>query len=169
MSDKKDRFQALLTTGLAMGLGATLMTLVSSNDATAYPNGAVSYGANPVVSTGGTASATQTVFSAPSAHEIVVTDVVLTGKGGSQISNYYYPCHSVLTLVAGSGATVASFRLSTDSYRRYYNESGTTGQSMTVSHTFASGLPLPAGDTLDLTHTGDCEVEYTLSGYYAEP
>ena len=35
MSDKKDRFQALLTTGLAMGLGATLMTVVGSSLSTA--------------------------------------------------------------------------------------------------------------------------------------
>ena len=36
MSDNRQgNFQALLTTGLAMGLGATLMTVVGSNDATA--------------------------------------------------------------------------------------------------------------------------------------
>ena len=57
MNDKnQSSFQALLTTGLAMALGATLMTVAGSNEATAYPMGAVSYGANPVFSVGGTVS-----------------------------------------------------------------------------------------------------------------
>jgi len=167
MSEGSNNFQTMVSTGLAVVLGATLMTVLGSNNATAYPSNAVSYGANPAVAAGGTASSTQTVFTAPSGQDIVVTDLVFTGTGGSS-GSYTYPCTSVLALVDSSGGTVASFRLAADTTSRYYGGGGNL-HSTTVSHAFTTGIPVHSGDSLELTHSGSCDVEYTLSGYYAEP
>ena len=167
MSDASNNFQTVVSTGLAIALGCTLMIVLGPNSATAYPSGAVSYGANPAVATGGSASTTQTVFTAPATQEILVTDVVLTATGGSG-STWLYPCSSLLALVDTTGNTLSPFRISADTSGRHYQGGGNL-HSTVVSHTFASGLPIPAGDSLELTHSGDCSVEYTLSGYYAEP
>lgn len=167
MSDVPNNFQTVVSTGLAIALGCTLMIVLGPNSATAYPSQAVSYGANPAVATGGSVASTQTVFTAPTTQEILVTDVVFTATGGSG-STWVYACSSVLTLIDTTGNTLASFRLSADTNARYYTGGGNL-HSTTVSHTFATGLPVPAGDSLELTHSGDCSVEYTLSGYYAEP
>jgi hypothetical protein len=169
MSGVSNNFQTMVSTGLAISLGATLMIVLGPNSATAYPSGSVSYGSNPIIATGGTAGATQTVFTAPAGHEIIVTDVLLTGTGGSgDITWYSYPCTSIIALVDTAGVTLASFRLSADTTGRYYY-GGADLKSTVASHSFASGLPVSPGEGLELTHSGDCSVDYTLSGYYAEP
>ncbi len=131
--------------------------------ASAIPGPSISYGANPVVSAGGEASSSQTLFTAPSSQLIVVTDVVLTVSGYSN----YDPCRSVISLITSGGDTIGSFRLVAmdDSGNNSYPRWGTSN----VVHSFVSGLPLPIGESLELTHSGDCSVNYTISGYYAEP
>ena len=83
MSDNRQgNYQPLLTTGLAIALGATLMTVVGSNDATAYPSGAVSYGANPIVSVGGSISSGDVIspITAPTGSDLIISDVFLSWR-----------------------------------------------------------------------------------------
>jgi hypothetical protein len=171
MSDNRQgNFQALLTTGLAMGLGATLMTVVGSNDATAYPSGAVSYGANPVFSVGGSVVPGDVVtpLIAPTGSDLIITDVYFSSS-----AVYYstsWNCAMNLSLTDTSGNVVGNFRVSGSG-----DNSAPPG--VLVSESYNSGLRVSSGDSLILTATThstssyDClaGVEYTLSGYHAEP
>jgi hypothetical protein len=171
MSDNRQgNYQPLLTTGLAIALGATLMTVVGSNDATAYPSGAVSYGANPVVSAGGsvTPGDVLTLLTAPTGSDLIITDVYFSASSYSYTTNY--TCALNLSLTDTTGNAVGNFRVSGSGDNQ-------SPHGVFVSESYNSGLRVSAGDSLILTATTsarsgyDClsGAEYTLSGYYAEP
>ena len=157
-----DRYHLTLTVALAALVGFGAAHLLSSGDAVAYPSGAaVSYGADPVVSTGGVidlSSPATAVLTAPSDQALIVTDVVLTlTRGGSTV------CDQTVTLATGSGDVIAQFSV-------VGHGSINGNMAPYVAHAFSSGLPVPPGETLDLTAgTSNCDVYYTLSGYYAQP
>jgi hypothetical protein len=134
---------------LAVGLGYTL----SSTQARGYPAGAaVSVGANPVLAVGGVvSSATLDLFTAPGDQDVVVTDVWLTMANRS--------CSADVQLTTSGGATLSSLKVL----------EGSTSRPPSIQHSFGSGLPLPAGQTLLITESGGCGVAYTISGYYAQP
>ncbi len=164
MSDNSQgNFQALMTTGLAIALGATLMTVVGSNDATAYPSGAVSYGANPVWSVGGNVSTSSDLLvTAPSGQTAILSDVVLTMYQNSDQCD--------LTITNSAGDNLGEFRLHSymnDVSGGYARASAT--QPVSIQHTYSSGISIDEGDSLYLTETGACGVSYSISGYYAEP
>ena len=170
MSDNRQgNYQPLLTTGLAIALGATLMTVVGSNDATAYPSGAVSYGANPVFSVGGTLSYGDvlTPLTAPTGSDLIITDVYISA------SAYQYgsvtECMMNISFSDSTGNVIASFRAG--GAGRYEN-----ALIYPVLVSYDSGLRVAAGDSLIMTavtpnSVHDCleGSQYTLSGYYAEP
>jgi len=171
MNDKnQSSFQALLTTGLAMALGATLMTVAGSNEATAYPMGAVSYGANPVFSVGGTVSPGDvvTTMTAPTGSDLIITDVYFSSSSHAYWGAY--TCAMNLSFTDSSGNMIGNFRVSGSG-----DNSAPSG--VWVSESFNSGLRVSSGDSLILsgaTHSSssyDClaGAEYTISGYYAEP
>ena len=73
--------QRLLSTGMALCLGGSLMFIYLDQKADAgLPTAVVGYGQNPLLSIGGTAyhGETKVLFTAPSNQDIVVTDMVLT-------------------------------------------------------------------------------------------
>ena len=165
MSDNRQgNYQPLLTTGLARALGATLMTVVGSNDATAYPSGAVSYGSNPIVSVGGSISSGDVIspITAPTGSDLIISDVFISS------SNYLYyesyMCGMTLKFEDTSGNTLAQFRVG-----------GGSGNGVDVAQSMISGVRLPAGETLTITAStpsgflGCHSSDYTLAGYYAEP
>ena len=171
MSDNKQgNFQALLTTGLAMALGATLMTVAGSNEATAYPSGAVSYGANPVFSVGGSVSPGDVIspLTAPTGSDLIITDVYFSSSAYAYWGSY--TCAMNLSFTDTSGNVVGHYRVSGSG-----DNSAPSG--VWVSESYNSGLRVSSGDSLILsaathaTSSYDClaGVEYTLSGYYAEP
>ena len=147
------RFQLGLIATLAVGLGFSL----SSSEAIGYPAGAaVSMGANPLWAKGGEVDAsTDSVISAPADRDVVVTDLLLTYRNPN--------CHPVVYVRTGAGELLAKFLLYQD------QDSDKTMQPTTIMHSFNSGLPIPAGGSLELQETGSCNVAYTLSGYYAQP
>jgi hypothetical protein len=151
------RFQLGLIAALAIGLGYAL----SSSQAIGYPAGpAVSAGSNPVLAIGGTiSSATADLFTAPGDQDVVVTDVWLTIANRS--------CSSDVLIATSAGATVATIKLFSYFYESTYE--ATNSHPSSVQHSFGSGLPLPAGQTLQITESGGCSVAYTISGYYAQP
>ncbi len=166
MSGVPNNFQTMVSTGLAISLGATLMIVLGPNSATAYPSGAVSYGGNPVWSVGGTVSNGSSVaaITAPNGQDVVITDVVISG---SSSNNGNYVCGIDVTLLNGAGDNIGSFRGGGNRY------SGSL-DGQTVS--FESGIRVSAGDSVTVTgaNTGfsyNCTsgLTYTLSGYYAEP
>ena len=149
----------------AIAIGFTMSQAMQSSPAQGYPMGAVSLGANPIDMAAGTASSSPaTVFTASAEHDFVVTDVILTlvGSGGEWNS-----CASQVTLLNTSGDRLGSFQLQTDQANYYGADPGSPAS--VISHTFSSGLVVPAGDTMALSRTGSCgALDYTLSGYHAQ-
>ena len=157
------RFQLGLIATLAVGLGFSL----ASSDAVGYPAGpAVSMGVNPVWSVGGEAVGEVSVMTAPEGQRVVVGDVVLSASGSASYhgSSRYNTCVSVVTASAG-GETISQFRLVSAGGVSDYNPV----QPTVIAHAFSNGLPIDEGDSLLLSHSGSCNVSYTLSGYYAQP
>jgi hypothetical protein len=146
-------FQCVFIAALAGGLGFS----IASGRAESYPAGAaISLGSNPVISAGDIVDAgTNTVFTAPDDHQIVVTDVILSYSNGN--------CHPQVTLDRTDGTVLAKFRLRQD------NDGDKTSEPTSVQHAFQSGLPVPAGESLRITEEGSCDVAYTISGYLAHP
>ena len=154
------RFQLGLIAALAVGLGFSL----SSSEAIGYPAGAaVSLGANPVWSVGGTLTGTSpTTVLAPTGSVGLVTDVVVTVAGCCSDGTWFQITNS-------SGDVLGSFVLAADNH--VGSSSGSVWAPPLVSHAFESGLSIPAGDTLNVARGGStaCILRYTLSGYYAQP
>ena len=122
----------------------------------------VSSGSNPLFSWAGqqSHSASSNIGNAPTTHDVVLTDVALTTS--SFCGSHGYD----VTLQTSSGAEIGKFRLSS----AYANDSGHFVSN--VSAHFRSGLVLPAGESLTLSNNGgyqDCKLNYTLSGYTAQP
>ena len=156
---------SILMALIAIGLGFAASQALHSSPAQGYPLGAVSLGSNPIDMAAGTASESPvTVFTASTDHNFVVTDVVLTlASGGTWTS-----CTSQVQMLNSAGARLGSFRLQTDQANHYGADPGSPGA--VISHTFSSGLVLSAGDTMTLYRTGTCgSLDYTLSGYHAQP
>ncbi len=166
------RFQLGLMAVLAIGLGYTL----SSSQAVGYPAGAVvSAGANPIVSVGGEvrhASSTD-LLTAPSDQDIILTDLVLTSWSDMDCKRSHQS-----RLILSSGTVVGEFETNSGNAMRYYDYDSDSGLS--ISHSFSSGLRVPAGETLSLEvnqtgNFGSCDsgggygVRYAVSGYQAQP
>jgi hypothetical protein len=161
------RFQLGLVATLAVGLGFSL----SSSEAVGYPAGAaVSMGLNPVFSVGGHVSGTDsrslsTLASAEQA--VVITDVMLT------TSDAWSGCfgNSRVSLLDGPD-TVASFSVGVSRDSRQY-----TNWSPQFVGSFQSGIRFDPSVvptlTIEYLSGSDCNggmnVEYTISGYYAQP
>jgi hypothetical protein len=157
-------FQLGLMATLAIGLGFSL----SSSPAIGYPAGAaISMGANPVMSIGGSVepwSAVE-VATAPADSDLVLTDIVLglaSTDPGCRASFSVY-------LEDDSGQVLGDFALSR-------SELDKSAPTPLVSN-FNSGIRVAAGRTLSVrvdTHYDNCgssywTTRYTVSGYYAQP
>ena len=141
----ESRFHTLCIVCLAFLLGF----IVSAQPAVGYPTGAtVSTGTNPLWSHGGEMSSGTTI-SIPAApdSDLIITDIVLTSDHGNI---------ERLTLSGSDGKIHGKFQLQTAySMQRH------------ISHSYASGIRIPAGEALEITATGS--VYYSLSGYHAQP
>jgi hypothetical protein len=146
------RFHLILTTGLAICLGAFGAVAILPTVAIGYPAGsAVSMGSNPIHSWGGiTASAD--VLTAPSEQDLVITDVTLTCNS---------TCDTRVQLQRSDGTSVGMFWVS--------GGYGSSYDSLSIQQMFSSGLRIPAGQALSLISSSGAQVAYTLSGYQAQP
>ncbi len=146
------RFHLIVTTGLAICLGATGAMALLPTAAIGYPAGSsVSLGSNPVQSWGGTTSSAA-VLTAPSDHDLVITDVHLSCN---------YMCETRVELVRSDGATVGMFWVS--------GGYGSSYDSLAIQQMFSSGLRIAAGQSMNLTSSSGASVAYTFSGYHAQP
>ena len=135
------------------------------NKANAFPQGpTINLGSNPLFSIGGTISnSTAVIFTAPSDQIMVTTDIILSMHNDS--------CASDITL-SNSSNTLAQFELHSKwrppGSGAYYGAMSQT-QATSIQHAFNSGIPLSVGDSLEITESGNCNIAYTISGYYAQP
>ena len=150
------RFQLGLIATLAVGLGFSL----SSSEAVGYPAGAaVSLGTNPVWSVGGFTEGTETVEigTAPMGLDMIITDVHMTGS-----------CRNctIRASIQTETSTLASYR-----WWQWSDGGGETSSVISpdpIAQSMVSGLRVPAGESVTLTISG-FGMDYTLSGYYAQP
>lgn len=157
-----------LTAALALALGVSATLVLKSRDAIGYPAGAViSLGTNPIVQAAGTAGAlsgSALLFAAPAGQRIIVTDVVLTGHGYDSQRN----CNFRVGLDTGEAVRLASFQIDTcDASDNSHNQ--TAGS---IQHAFSAGIPLEPGESLNIVWTYvniGCDLDWTISGYQAEP
>jgi hypothetical protein len=155
------RFQLGLIATLAVGLGFSL----SSSEAVGYPEAAVSLGANPVWSVGGTLGEDiVTVLTAPSDQAAIMTDVALTATGHAGS----YPCTTTVTLLDDDATISAAYQLAS-----YTRSSSGSWAPTSVVQSLSSGIAVAPGDTLRISVASTCTssfaAAYTLSGYYAQP
>ena len=147
------RFHLGLIATLAVGLGFSL----ASSQAIGYPAGpAVSTGTNPLWAVGGNhyPGTPVDIITAPSDQDIVVTDVLMT-----------FECTGCTpTVILRANDTTISRTV----FRHYRDGGNYATISVPIRHTFSSGMPVPAGQTLTMEVSAN-SVDYTLSGYYAQP
>jgi hypothetical protein len=118
--------------------------------------GAISMGTNPLWNNGGNLSTGSTdIITAPADQDVVVSDLILT-----------YGCMDCSPRVSlfVDGTSVGSFRYY--QVKDYYFDA--VQSPYPIQHGFRSGLHVPAGSTLSMTIDSH-DVDYTLSGYYAQP
>lgn len=167
----------------AIVLALVLISLGSSQSASAYPAGAaISTGTNPVVgftdyhstepyATTGVLS----VGSAPSDQDIILTDIVI------QPSTNDFDCiDRIHFTLKASGVAIANI-ISHTPFLDYDGASSMYGNANTAFQmALQSGLRVPAGAavTLEFERTdewADCwsartiRISYTMTGYYAQP
>lgn len=167
-----DKFHLILTIALAGIVGFGAAHILGSADAIAYPTGsAVSYGSNPVMAMGG-GDGSQIAFSttlatAPTDQRIIISDVIIS-TGWPALNQ---DCMSGVKIETSGGDVLASFTL----VGVQEMTAGYATQPSSISHAFSSGLPVPVGEDLIVSHASIdstfrlCAIAYTLSGYYAEP
>jgi len=162
-----------LTAALALALGVFATLALTPHKASGYPGGAViSLGPNPVIAatgqkTAGT-SGSDVLFTAPAGQDIIVSDVVLTGSGWGPTTANYKSCYFRARLTSSVAGLIGSFRF--DSNHNNRNQPGYAAG--TIQHAFSSGLVVPAGETLTLnwdTRYAICDMDWTITGYYAQP
>jgi hypothetical protein len=153
--------------GFGVVLGATLTS------ANALPSASIGYGQNPLVSIGGTTydGETKVLFTAPADQDIIIKDIVLTSSSNMTCKRAHKS-----EFILGSGAVLGQFETSSASSNGSYGMAG----GISVQHSFASGLRVPAGDTLTFmvtqsaTNGSSCGgntvygVRYMVAGYYAQ-
>ena len=119
-----------------------------------------SFGAQPYASFSGDITSSNTsILVAPSDSGFLVTDVIIT-----QTESTSSFCGGLVLLSADS-APIAHFRIASS-----VDGNSGWGQGL-ISHSFVSGLPIEAGQTLSVeSQNFSCSnISYTISGRYIQP
>lgn len=142
------RLSALATICIALGW------TFASSPAQGHPSGmVVSTGANPIVNAAGQLSspAWVTVMTAPTGQDIVLTDLVFSAN------------HS------GAGEPELRLASTAQTVGRYFIFGGSYYGGGPAHFSLQTGIRIPAGDSLELNINTTNYVNYSLSGYYAQP
>lgn len=139
---------------LPIGICAILAFLPAHNTAMAHPmTPVVSTGSNPIVNVAGrlTDPGFVSVITAPADQDIVITDLIfsadISGAGEPELR------------LASTHATVA----------RYWVFGGSYHSGGPNHYALQTGIRIPAGDSLELNINTTNDINYTMSGYYAQP
>ena len=125
-----------------------------------------STGANPAWAIGGSQGAgsqTISLLTAPSDQDLLVTDVVfsITGYGSNSSS-----CVAVVTIQDNGGNLLASYRIASRDNVNYGGGISPTS----ISHSYRAGLPVSAGNTLEMATSIDCGgFSYSVAGLHVQP
>jgi hypothetical protein len=170
------RFQLSLLIALALALGYSF----SSSSAVGYPSGTVSYGANPVISTGGNVdlpwygSADVTLLGVEPAQDTVITELTI----GLDVGRLDCSLGVRYSLMVDGDNVGEYYMASPMAYISGYGVGSPSSEVSTIR--MASGVRVPAGSTLTLSSemrrsAGYCyssdvrTVHYAVSGYKAQP
>ena len=143
----------------AFGLGYIINSLQTAH---ALPNtSSIHLASNPVRSYGGTVQSGNplTVFNGVSNSDFLIKDLILT-KNGSSTGD----CSGTVYLSSSTGTNIGEFIISS-------SVDGNSGWgASTISHQFASGLTVPAGEDLLIDGSYSCgTIAYTIAGTLIHP
>lgn len=163
--------QLFTIVGLAAGLGATLTMALQAKTAVGYPAGAsVSAGSNPVVSAGGhfDGPGLASPLSATADQALIITDVILSA------SDVDTDCLASTSVTITDGTSVlAQFSVGVSFDSRSYDN-----WSPQLNAQLGSGIRIAPGRTMEIQATeryqrycndGGLDIDWTVSGYYAQP
>lgn len=142
-------------------LSLSLLCIGGINSALAFQGTpVVSTGANPAFAIGGgiTSTASVVLQTAPTNGILMVSDVILTVDPHGN-------CTNTISLQTSGGTLLGQFRLGS---QRQNNGGGYSTYSSApdqIQHSFAFGLPVPAGEDLELETSASCGMSYTIAGY----
>ena len=139
----------------------------------ALPGTSIGYGQNPLVSIGGSAydGETKVLLTAPADQDLIVKDIILTS-----FTNMSCKRSHKSEFILGSGSILGQF----ETVSANYNGTHGSSNALSIQHSFAGGIRVPAGDTLTfvVTESGNygnnCTgnssygVRYMVSGYHAQ-
>jgi hypothetical protein len=132
----------------------TLAWAATTTPATGHPMGAVvSTGSNPIVNAAGrlTDPGFVSIVTAPADQDVVITDLVFSadhsGAGEPELR------------LASTGTVVG----------RYFIFGGSYHGGGPAHFALQTGIKIPAGDSLELNIHTTNDVNYAISGYYAQP
>ena len=129
--------------------------------AQAFPNSPGIYASgNPVQSFAGTVpnSNPTSIFTASSDADFLIKDMFLT-KSGSSTGD----CSGVVYLTTSSGSKIGEFIVSS-------SVDGNSGWgAANITHQFASGLSVPAGEDLIIDGSYCGAIVYTIAGFHVHP
>ena len=120
----------------------------------------VATGTNPAFSVGGGVSSASTILlqTAPMNGTLMVSDVILTADPRTDCSN-------TVSLRTSGGAFLGQFRLGAQRQNNGGGYSTYAASPSQIQHSFAFGLPVPAGEDLELLTSTNCAISYTIAGY----
>ncbi len=163
--------QLFTIVGLAAGFGATLTMALQAKTAVGYPAGpSVSAGSNPVVSVGGQIHApdSDSPLSAPPDQALIITDVILTGRDTST------NCLANTSIsIQDETGELARFAIGVS-----YDSRGYDNWDPQLIAQLGSGIRIAPGNTVTIAASENYEhycggsamdIDYTLSGYHAQP
>ena len=148
-------FQLGLIATLAVGLGFSL----ASSDAVGYPTSAISRGSNPIASaTGPLSSSPAEAFAPTTDQQLILTDVIVSARRTvSSGCAAHDERHLVIRTGSGDDLALFGLRSSTSNVHEFH---------------YASGISVPVGESVEVYYSG-CSggiyMDYSLSGYYAQP
>lgn len=120
----------------------------------------VATGVNPAFAVGGglSSATTVTLQTAPGDGILMVSDIILT-------VNPHGNCTNVISLQTSGGNILGQFQLGSQRQNNGGGYSTYASSPDQIQHSFAFGLPVPAGENLELLTSASCEISYTIAGY----
>ena len=143
---------------LIFSIGFLIRSIAPSH---AFPSGPqISMGTNPIMSFGGDISGSTSTLLTTSGQPFIVTDIVLTTAGSGN-------CTSKISLVDASNTVLAKYSL-----RNFFDSGSVVDSVITpqiVQHGYTSGIFIESNNSLGIVENGNCDTQYSLSGYFAHP
>ena len=136
-------------------LAVLVAVVLNPLTAHAHPMGSmVSKGSNPIVNVGGSRTegpGIETVFTAPSDQDVVVTDIIFSTEAGALVRP---------TLKLDTSGTIVG---------QYFVFGANYASGGLIHLSLQTGIRIPAGESLQLEHDSWSHLHYAFSGYYTQP